>query len=175
VKTKFCVLAVAALVIWGMKRHYADARADDLWWILTPTARVVGAMTGTVFVAVPSEGQVSHERLFVIEKSCAGINFLAAAFGMLVLTLLHRIRSGLSGACVFGMSLSASYAAALAVNATRITLAMWLADHPSAVPAFTPAEIHRVEGIVVYFAGLVLLSELARRVERRTCLVERTP
>ena len=41
-RTKLCVLAVAALVIWGMKRHYADARADDLWWILTPTARVVG-------------------------------------------------------------------------------------------------------------------------------------
>ena len=173
-KTKLCVLAVAAVVVWGMKRHYADARADDLWWILTPTARAVGALTGTVFVAVPSEGQVSHERLFVIEKSCAGINFLAAAFGMLVLTLLHRVRSGLSGAFVLGSSLLASYAAALVVNATRITLAMWLADHPSALPALTSAEVHRVEGIVVYFAGLVLLCELARLVERRTCPVERT-
>ena len=103
-KKKLCVMAVAALVIWGVKRHYADARADDLWWILTPTAHVVGTLTGTAFVAVPSEGHVSHERLFVIEKSCAGINFMVAAFGMLVFALLHRVRSGLSGLCVLGAS-----------------------------------------------------------------------
>lgn len=173
-KTKLCVLAVTALAIWGMKRHYADARVDDLWWILTPTTRVVGAMTGTAFVAVPSEGHVSHERLFVIEKSCAGINFLAAAFGMLVFALLHRVGSGRSGLGVLGASLLASYAAAIFVNAARITIAMWLADRPSALSTFTPAQVHRLEGIVVYFAGLVVLCELARRVEGRACLAGRT-
>ena len=173
-KTKLCVLAVMALVIWSMKRHYADARADDLWWILAPTTRVVGAMTGTTFVAVPSEGHVSHERLFVIEKSCAGINFLVAAFGMLVVALFHRVGSGLSGLCVLGASLLTSYGAAIVVNATRITIAMWLADRPSALSAFNSAQIHRLEGIVVYFAGLVLLCEVARRVDRRAGLVART-
>ena len=165
-KTRLCVLAVTALVIWGLKRHYADARADDLWWILTPTTRVVGAMTGTAFVAVPSEGYVSHERLFVIEKSCAGINFQAAAFGMLVIALLHRVGSRLSGLRVLAASLLASYGAAILVNAARITIAMWLVDRPSAIWLLTPAQVHRLEGIVVYFAGLVLLYELARRLER---------
>jgi exosortase K len=161
---KLCVLAVAAIAVWGMKRHYADARADDLWWILAPTAQVVGAMTGTAFVAVPSEGHVSHERLFVIEKSCAGVNFLVAAFGMLVFALLHRVRSGLSGLGVLGTALLASYGTAIVVNAARITIALWLADRPFALSAFEPAQVHRLEGIVVYFAGLVLLCELARRV-----------
>jgi exosortase K len=165
VKTKICVLAVTALVVWGMKRHYAGAGADDLWWILTPTTRVVSGMTGTAFVAVPSEGHVSFERLFVIEKSCAGINFMVAAFGMLILALLHRIRSGLSGFWVLGVSLLASYAAAIAVNAVRITIAMWLADRSPALSALSPAQVHRIEGVVVYFAGLVLLYELARRLE----------
>jgi exosortase K len=167
VKTKLCVLAVAALVIWGMKRHYADARPDDLWWILAPTTRVVGAVTGTTFVEVPSEGHVSHERLFVIEKSCAGINFMAAAFGMLVFSQLHRAGSGRSGLCVLGASGIASYGAAIFVNAARITIAMWLADRPIALSTFTPAQIHRLEGIVVYFAGLVVLCEIARRVDDR--------
>lgn len=165
-KTKLCVVTVAALVIFGMKRHYAEAGADDLWWILTPTARVVSAMTGTAFVAVPAEGYVSHEQLFVIEKSCAGINFLVAAFGMLVIALFHRVKSGPSGVWVTGASLLASYGAAIFVNATRITIAMWLADRPSALSSFAPAQVHRVEGIVVYFAGLMLLYELVRRVER---------
>jgi exosortase K len=168
VKTKVCVVAIAVLVIWGMKRHYSDARADDLWWILSPTSRVVGAVTGTAFVAVPSEGYVSHERLFVIEKSCAGINFLVAAFGMLTVALLHRVRSGASGLCVFAVCLSAGYLAAVIVNATRITIAMWLADQSLALSALPSSQVHRLEGIVVYFAGLVLLCELARRVDRRS-------
>jgi len=167
VKTKLCVLTLAALGIWGLKRHYADARADDLWWILTPTTRVVSTLTGTAFVATPSEGYVSHERLFVIEKSCAGVNFLIAAFGMLVFALLHRVRSARSGLSVLGVSLLASYGAAIVVNAARITIAMWLVARPAALSALTSAEVHRLEGIAVYFAGLVVLCELARQVDRR--------
>lgn len=164
-KTKLCVLVVVALVVWGMKRHYADARADDLWWILNPTTQLVSVVTGTAFAAVPGEGYVSHARLFIVEKSCAGINFMIAAFGMVVFALFHRIGSPVSGAGVLGVGLLASYGAAVLINAARITIAMWLADHPGAWGAFTAADVHRFEGIAVYFAGLVLLYELVRRFE----------
>ena len=36
-------LAVVALIAWGLKRHYADARADDLSWILASDGAGVGA------------------------------------------------------------------------------------------------------------------------------------
>ena len=166
-KTRLCVLTVVVLVIWAVKRHYADARADDLWWILSPTARLVGVMTGSAFTLAPGEGYVSHERLFLIEKSCAGINFMVAAFGLLMFALFHRVGSAVSGAGVLGMSLFASYSAAVLVNATRIAIAMWLAAHPVALSTFTAADVHRVEGITVYFGGLVLVYELARRLDRR--------
>ena len=84
----------AVLIAWGLKRHYADARADDLLWILSPTARLVGATTGATFVMQPGEGYFSRERLFLIEKSCAGINFMIAAFAMLVFALVHRADPG---------------------------------------------------------------------------------
>jgi exosortase K len=91
-----------------MKRHYAIARADDLRWILSPTTQVVGAMTGTAFRWQPHEGYFSRDRLFLIEKSCAGINFMVAAFGMLTFALLHRAGSGRSAVRVLGASLVAS-------------------------------------------------------------------
>ena len=166
-KAKFCVVAVTALALWGLKRHYADADVDDLTWILTPTSRLVGAMSGTAFVAVPSEGYVSHERLFVIEKSCAGINFLVAGFGMLVFALFHRVRSVASGVRVLGVSLLASYGAALVANAVRITIAMSLADRQASLSGFSADQVHRLAGIVVYFAGLLLLFEIVPRVARR--------
>ena len=164
-KTKLCVLAIVALIAWGLKRHYADSRVDDLWWILSPTAHAVHLMTGTAFAAVPGEGYFSRERLFLIEKSCAGINFLIAAFAMVAFALLHRVRSAGAGAGVLGVSLLASYAAAVIVNTVRISIAMWLAAHPVTFSTLTAADVHRLEGIIVYFGGLVLLYEVVRRVD----------
>jgi exosortase K len=164
--TRVLLLVAAVLVAWGLKRHYADARADDLRWILSPTARLVGATTGATFVMQPGEGYFSRERMFLIEKSCAGVNFMIAAFVMLVVALAHRARSAASAAQVLGVSLAASYAAAVGVNTLRITVAMWLGAHPAILPGLSAADVHRIEGITVYFVGLVLLYELVQRLDR---------
>jgi exosortase K len=161
------LLIVAVVIAWGLKQHYADARADDLRWILSPTARLTGAITGATFVMQPGEGYFSRERLFLIEKSCAGINFMIAAFAMLVVALAHRARSAGSVAQVLGVGLLASYAAAVIVNTMRIAIAMSLGAHPAVLSGFSAADAHRIEGITVYFAGLVLLYELVQRLDRR--------
>jgi exosortase K len=164
-KTKLLVLAAAALIAWGLKRYYADAPVDDLWWILSPTSRLVSVTTGATFALQPGEGYFSRDRLFLIEKSCAGINFMIAAFGMVVVALLHRVASGRTAARVLGVSLLASYSAAVLVNAARIAIAMWMAVHP--LSTFSAADLHRIEGITVYFGGLMLLYEVVQRFDRR--------
>jgi hypothetical protein len=66
------------------------------------------------------------------------------------------------------VSLAASYVAAVVVNATRVAIAMWLAAHPVPMSTLSADAVHRLEGIVVYFGGLVLLYELVdRRAARR--------
>ena len=172
-KLRLVVLAVAVLIAWGLKRHYADARADDLAWILGPDGALGGRDGRHHLRAEPGEGYFSRERLFVIEKSCAGVNFMIAAFGMLVLALLHRVGSPTSAARVLGASLVASYGAAVLVNAARIA---WRCGSPrtrSRCPAFSAAEVHRLEGITVYFGGLVLLYELVQWLDRRVVPVGR--
>jgi exosortase K len=154
------------VIAWSMKRHYADARVDDLGWILSPTARLVSVMTRATFALQPGEGYFSRDHLFLIEKSCAGINFMVAGFGMLTVALLDRVRNGMSMARVLGVTLLASYSAAVLVNAVRIAIAMWLAAHPIALSAFSAADVHRLEGITVYFVGLVVLHELVRGLDR---------
>ena len=166
-KARVAFAIIAILIAWGLKRHYADARPDDLSWILGPTARLVSATTGATFVMQPGEGYFSRERLFLIEKSCAGVNFMLAAFAMLVVGLFHRVESRVEAMRVLGASLLASYAAAVLVNTVRISIGMWLASHPAALSAFSAADVHRVEGITVYFAGLVMLYELVQRFDRR--------
>ncbi len=166
-KTKLFWLATVLLVVWTLKRYYSTAGADDLRWILGPTARLAGAVTGASFAPEMGAGYLSRERLFLIEKSCAGLNFLIAAFGMSAFVLRRRIASWISGTAVVAGSLLAAYCAAVTVNAVRIVIAMWLAAHPLAWARLDPAQIHRLEGICVYFAGLMLLYELVLAVERR--------
>jgi exosortase K len=165
-KAKLIVLFAALMIAWALKRHYSDARADDLLWILTPTAQVVGVVSGVSFTLQPGEGYFSREHLFLIEKSCAGVNFMIAAFVMLVCALFHHARSLTAVARVLGISLVTAYIGAVLTNAVRITVAMWLAAHPAVLSAFTPAVVHRVEGIVVYFGALVVLFEMSQRLDR---------
>jgi len=163
---KAAVLLAAALVAFGLKRHYAVAGTDDLSWILTPTTHAVSALTGVGFAAVPGEGYFSAERMFLIEKACAGVNFMIAAFALVAVTLLHRAHSFRSGAAIVGVSLAASYLAALIVNTVRIVVAMWLAAHPAGWAPLSAAEIHRLEGIAVYFGGLWLLYVFVQWIDR---------
>jgi exosortase K len=156
-KVQLCVAAVAAMMMLGLKHHYAAARADDLWWILSPTTWLVEAITGATFTPTPGEGYFSRDRLFLIEKSCAGVNFMVAAFVMLVVMLRHQVGTGVSAARVIGVSMLGSYATAVLVNAVRIALAMWTAASPPGQSTFSPAEVHRIQGIAVYFGGLLLL------------------
>ena len=165
IASKVAVVVGAALIAWSLKRHYAEARADDLLWMLTPTAWLAGIAAGATFAFEPGEGYLSRERLFLIEKSCAGINFMVAAFGMLVFALVHHVKAGLSAARVLGMSLVGSYVAAVVVNATRVAIAMWLAAHPVPMSTLSADGVHRIEGIAVYFGGLVLLYELVQALD----------
>lgn len=159
-------LAVVALVAYGLKRHYADASTDALSWILTPTAHLVGLVTGVAFAAVPGEGYFSAERMFLIEKACAGVNFMIVAFAMVAFALLHRARTVRHAAWIIAVSLLASYVAAVLVNTVRIVIAMWLSAHPMRWSSLTPADIHRLEGITVYFGGLWLLYALVQWIDR---------
>jgi len=174
VTTRLIVIAAAVLIAWGVKRHYADAMVEDLTWILRPTTRLVSVVTGERFTWQTGEGYVSHNRLFVVEKSCAGINFMIAAFGMLVIAMAHRVRGRKAAFGVLSGSLLAGYVAAVMINAVRIAIAIWLAGHRGSSFALPAADVHRLEGIIVYFGGLVLLHEAARQFDRRVLAPGRT-
>jgi exosortase K len=162
---RLCLMTIAVIAMWGLKRHYAGATAEDLRWILSPTSQLVGVAAGTDFTFEPGQGYLSRQRLFLIEKSCAGVNFMIAALGMLAFALRSRVDSWAAATRVLAFSIAASYVATVIVNAARITLAMWLAAHPMTVSGLSPSQLHRIEGIVVYFGGLMLLYGLVGRLE----------
>jgi exosortase K len=156
-------LVTIALAMWGLKRHYADAEVENLRWILWPTAQLVAVATGSPFELEPGAGYLSRQHLFVIEKSCAGVNFMIAALGLTGLVLTRDRRDGHRDLRILGQGLALSYAAAVVVNSVRILIAIGLASADLGSGWWTAARIHRLEGITVYFAGLLLLDRIVRR------------
>jgi exosortase K len=156
------VLAAIAATMFLLKWHYATASAQGLRWILGPTSGLVSLLSGATFEFEAGAGYLSRERLFLIEKSCAGVNFMIAAVGLAGFGLSRRAHGWRSGARIVAQSLGLGYAAAVVVNTARILLAMSIASAGLASGWWTDTRIHRLEGIVVSFAGLALLDAMMR-------------
>jgi exosortase K len=157
---------IALAVIVAAKTYYRTATAGELAWILAPTAKLVSWLSGASFVYEAGPGWIDPQVRFIIAAPCAGLNFAMAAFLALSLGAAPGMRSPRQVATRLAAAAALAYAATLVINTLRITLAVAMHRGTIDVSAFggNRAELHRIEGIVVYLGGLIMLYAIARRV-----------
>jgi exosortase K len=160
------LVVVLAVVIAG-KQYYRAASAEDLRWILAPTAQLVSWTTGGNFMYEAGPGWVDPQIRFIIAPPCAGVNFALAAFlalalgGVMGMVSLRTTAIRLAGAAAL------AYVATLVINTLRITIAVAMHRGTLEIGGLDRAEAHHVEGIVVYLAGLIALYAIARAITSR--------
>ncbi len=160
---RLLLCAGAFACVFALKLGYTQSGAEDLRWILGPTTAIVECLTGRPFEFEPGAGYLDRRDLFLIAPSCSGVNFLMTAFLMLSITWIFRAGSGRRVWFSLPAAAAAAYACTLVANAIRISLAMAMQEGAVSVGPLTPAGIHRIEGIVIYFGGLLLLYRLISR------------
>lgn len=158
-------LFTVGLCALALKAYYSTATANDLRWILAPTTTLVELLSGKHFEFESYAGYMSSDHTFVIAVPCAGVNFLITAFLMLSLRRLWRERFQATSWRFIPFAAVLAYAATLVANTTRIWLALELRARAVAVSGLTNNQLHRLEGIVVYFSFLLLLFVLVERFE----------
>jgi len=158
-------LLLVALCALALKVYYSTATPDELRWILAPTTLLVELLSGERFEFESYAGYMSSDRRFVIAVPCAGVNFLIAAFLMLALRRLWRERFRSAGWTMIPLTAVLAYAATLVANTARIWLALEMRVRSVEVSGLTNNQLHRIEGIVVYFGFLLLLFLLVERFE----------
>ena len=158
-------LAVVLLCALSLKLYYSTATPDDLLWILAPTTALVELLSGRSFVFESYTGYMSSDHRFVIAVPCAGVNFLLTAFLMLSLRRLWRDRlQGVSWRFL-PITIAIAYVATVIANTVRICVALEIQRRSLDVSWLSDNQLHRLEGIVVYFGFLLLLFMLTERFE----------
>jgi exosortase K len=160
------VCAALALVVAG-KQFYRTASADELGWLLAPTAGLTGLVSGGDFVREAGAGWIDRDLRFLIAPACAGLHFALAAFLALALGALPAMRTARAAAGWLIGAAALAYAATLVVNTARIAIAIGMHRGTIDTRGYDRVELHRLEGIVVYLGGLCALYALARAVHTR--------
>src|SRR5215217_8511361 len=156
-------LAIVVLCALALKQYYSTATANELRWILAPTTFIVELLSGRSFEFEAYTGYMSSDRTFVIAVPCAGVNFLITTFVMLALRRLWNERvQGVSWRFL-PISMAVSYVTTVIANAVRIFIALKIQRGSVEVSGLTGNQLHRLEGIVVYFGFLMLLFVLMER------------
>lgn len=142
-------------VAFALKYHYSNATVNGLRWILEPTRLLVETVTSRTFRFEPFAGYLSDDRTFLIAASCSGVNFLIISFLLLTLGKIWRAWPRNIDWRFLPVAMFVAYLTTLVANTIRIVAA--LATQHLETSWLDRDELHRVEGIVVYFGFLLLL------------------
>jgi exosortase K len=155
----FVVLLCAAM----LKLYYSTASPNQLRWILAPTTVLVELVSDRSFEFESYAGYISSDRTFLIAASCAGVNFLITSFLMLALRKLWRDRTQNIVWRFIPMAAIFAYLTTLVANTVRISIALQLQRMRVETTWLSQDQLHRVEGIFVYFGFLLLLFVISER------------
>lgn len=160
-------VALALAVVVAGKQLYRTATAADLAFILAPTAQLVSWVSGGNFVYELGPGWVDPHIGFIIAPACSGVNFALAAFLALSLGSWSQMTSPRGVASRIAIAAALAYLATLVVNTIRIAIAIAMHRGTIDIGGWDREELHRIEGIVVYLAGLLAVYAIARGIERK--------
>jgi exosortase K len=161
--TRIAQCVVVLVCAFTLKLYYSTATADQLRWILAPTTAVVELINGTSFEFESHAGYMSSDHSFLIATSCAGVNFLITAFLMLSMRkLLGDPSKKIAWVFITNAALIA-YLVTVVANAARISIALRLQGIAGGIGGLNSYQLHRFEGIFIYFGFLLLLFMVSER------------
>lgn len=159
------------LLILALKSASRSLGADELKWMLTPTAWWVSILSGIPFYYAPQAGYVNHSFAFLIAPSCCGISFLIICIATQLSAYLHRMTSLRRRWIWFLWSVFFSYLYTIFINGFRILISIYLPLRLCRTEFFhrflSPETLHTAIGTIVYFSSLLCLYALSGLLSRR--------
>ncbi len=152
---------IVLLHLIGLKFLLSLADIDDLQYFLFPTVKLTQLFTGLSFHWVDNEGFYNPSHQILINRACAGTNFLILTLGI----LLYKNRGSSFGIPLIIYLLCATISCAVLVNFCRIYISLAL------MPAFQKwnlltENMHLFTGGLIYVFSLLIIHSFFPKLYR---------
>lgn len=139
-----------------LKFGFTLADNNDLTFIIKPTDKLVGLLTGSHSVYL-SESGYYHEHLnIIIDKSCSGFNFLILCFLLFTYLTVKHFDKALSKILTVPTALIGAYLLTIFVNTSRIIASIVVQTQTKNIFLNQQYIIHEAIGIITNLSFLIL-------------------
>lgn len=149
-------LSAAALFIL-LKCFYFLADVNDLKFLLKPTDKLVGILTGSQSIYIADSGYFHEYLNIIINKSCSGFNFWILSFLLFSYLMLKHFEKTFQKILTLPTSLFLAYMLTIFVNTSRIFASIVVQTQAKKyLPAMPHLLLHEAIGICTYLTFLIL-------------------
>ncbi len=143
---------LAACIFLALRQIAVEADIRFFYFLLKPVAGMLEIFSGAQRIATIEGAFLFSDFNVLIDRSCAGFNFMILSFLMMVCMLIQHSNTITKKIVAFPLSLLAAYLLTILVNMSRILVAI-LVQHKL---AFDHPSMHMAIGIFIYLSSLIL-------------------
>ena len=154
-------IAVGLFIL--LKFGFTLADNNDLIFLLKPTDKLVGLLTGSHSIYLPVSGYY-HEHLdIIIDKSCSGFNFWVLSFLLFTYLTLKHVDKTLSRILTIPTALIGAYLLTIFVNTSRIFASIVVQNQTKNIFLNQQHIVHEAIGIITNLSFLILAYVLIEK------------
>lgn len=138
-----------------LKFGFTLADNNDLTFLIKPTDKLVGLLTGSHSVYLSDSGYFHEHLNIVIDKSCSGFNFWVLSFLIFVYLTVKYFDKALSKIMAIPTALIGAYLLTLFVNTSRIFASIVVQTQTKNIFLNQQHIIHEAIGIITNLSFLI--------------------
>jgi len=150
-----------------LKFTYTFADTNDLAFLIAPSDKLVGLITGSQSVFIKDIGYYHNHLNIIIDKSCSGFNFMLICFLMLTFLSVKYFTKTLHKVATFCFSLFAAYLITILTNSFRILASLTASRLDFGQLNITKEILHEGLGIVTNLTVLVCIFLISEKLLKK--------
>jgi exosortase K len=139
-----------------LKLGFTFANNDSLMFLLLPTDKLVGLLTGSHSAYLADSGYFHNNLNIVIDKSCSGFNFWVLCFLVFTFLTVRHLDKPLRKIQSIPAALICAYLLTIFVNTSRIFASLIVQSQTKNILQNQQHLVHQAVGITVNVTFLVL-------------------
>lgn len=155
---------IAAGLFVLLKFGYTLADNNDLTFLLKPTDKLVGLLTGSKSVYLSESGYLHEHLNIIIDKSCSGFNFWVLCFLLFTYLIVKHHNQPIHKFLSVPIALMGAYLLTLFVNTSRIFASIVVQNQARSFFLNQQQIVHEAIGIITNLTFLILAYLLVDKI-----------